>query len=83
MSELMADVFIVMERGERTFPVIGVVCGLDGIVHDQPQDGVIACTIPAHHVHTLKTAPGVYYVRQVHAYMSSDTALPSHEDVEH
>lgn len=70
MTQLMADVFIVMDNVERTFPVIGIVCGLDGVVHSQPQDGVINCTLPAHHVHTLRSTPGVFYVRHVHSYLS-------------
>lgn len=74
---MMADVVIVMERGNRTFPVIGIVCGLDGVVHDELSDGVIDCTLPADHVHALKSAPGVSYVRQVHAYLSDPDTEPA------
>ena len=75
MTQLMAEVLIVMERGERSFPVIGVVCGLDGVVHAQPAEGVINCTLPAHHVHTLREAPGVCYVRQIQSYMFDEQPM--------
>jgi len=82
MAQLMADVFIVMERGDRNLAVIGVVCGLDGVVHSQPQDGVITCTLPAHHVAALRSSPGVFYVRQIHSYLSDGQTHAMNEDSE-
>jgi hypothetical protein len=78
----MADVFIVMDPGERNLSVIGIVCGLDGVVHAQPQDGVINCTLPAHHVPALRSSPGIFYVRQVHSYLSDAQVYLLNEESE-
>ena len=75
MDGMMADVLVVMDQDEDALPVIGAICGLDGVVHDHLLDGVLDCTVPAQHVHSLTSIPGVRYVRHVQSYLSVTTPV--------
>ena len=77
MDGMMTDVLVVMDQDESALPVIGVICGLDGVVHEHLEDGVLDCTVPAQHVHSLATLPGVRYVRHVQSYLSVTTRVPA------
>ena len=70
MDGMMSDVLVVIDRDENALPVIGAICGLDGVVHEHLPDGVLDCSIPAQHVHSLTSIPGVRYVRHVQSYLS-------------
>lgn len=70
MDGMMSDVLIVVDRGDNVFPVIGAVCGFDGVVHGYRRDDVLSCSVPSQHVHALREVPCVSYVRQVQSYLS-------------
>jgi hypothetical protein len=75
MDGMMSDVLVVMNQDEDALPVIGAICGLDGVVHEHLDDGVLDCSVPAQHVHSLAAIPGVRYVRHVQSYLSVTTRV--------
>lgn len=77
MDGMMSDVLVVIDRDENALPVIGAICGLDGVVHEHLPDGVLDCSVPAQHVHSLASIPGVRYVRHVQSYLSVTASVPA------
>lgn len=68
MGDMMSDLMIVLDRDACAFTVMGAVCGLDGVVHEHRDEGVIHCSIPSRHVRALHHLAGVSYVRQIQSY---------------